>query len=232
MRKKSKPKRMEVNKKAKTVARRAKPKKRPKKAAKLPSPASGLLSQAMKSYIEFERLLDPARPISIGDVARHSGGTVVINNRPAPRPVADDIVFKQSAPVGGVARQTGGTVVINNEPSNPMTMQSLATLVQQTPSLSALVQRSLSELMDDQRKRQMERGVGQRKQLMDLEGNAIKCDDNDQECVICAENKRDILFEPCNHIIVCIECARRLNDDPKCPKCRKTIESAKKVFLE
>lgn len=34
-----------------------------------------------------------------------------------------------------------------------------------------------------------------------------------EECMVCSDNKRDVLFKPCNHIAACSSCAIR------CKKC-------------
>ena len=50
------------------------------------------------------------------------------------------------------------------------------------------------------------------------------------ECVVCFERAKDTLLQPCNHICVCSECARRLNP-PICPVCRTGISGMAKVFF-
>lgn len=39
-------------------------------------------------------------------------------------------------------------------------------------------------------------------------------------CIICYDNKTNIMFEPCNHHVVCSDCSKNVN---KCPICRKDI---------
>lgn len=48
------------------------------------------------------------------------------------------------------------------------------------------------------------------------------------ECIICIENKLQIVFVPCGHICSCVECSKRLN---QCPICRKNIDSCLKIFF-
>ena len=53
--------------------------------------------------------------------------------------------------------------------------------------------------------------------------NDKECDINtykEDVCVVCMENKSDILFCNCGHLIVCGDCYHELEND-KCPKCRK-----------
>ncbi len=40
------------------------------------------------------------------------------------------------------------------------------------------------------------------------------------ECMICSENKRDVIFKPCNHIVSCFLCANRCK---KCLICKEAI---------
>lgn len=48
-------------------------------------------------------------------------------------------------------------------------------------------------------------------------------------CIICLENIKDILFTPCNHLLVCNKCISKLGDN--CPICRKEIEKKIKIYL-
>jgi len=47
-------------------------------------------------------------------------------------------------------------------------------------------------------------------------------------CVICCDNKYNIIINPCNHICVCDNCIGKIN---KCPICRVKITSNTKIFL-
>ena len=47
------------------------------------------------------------------------------------------------------------------------------------------------------------------------------------ECLICSDNKREILFKPCNHVAACESCGRRCK---KCLICKKAIEE--RVLLD
>lgn len=48
-----------------------------------------------------------------------------------------------------------------------------------------------------------------------------------EKCIICFDNRKAILFRPCNHYIACGECAKRIN---KCPVCRHNIRRKVKVY--
>jgi len=59
-----------------------------------------------------------------------------------------------------------------------------------------------------------------------------KCDTdkgNDQNCIVCRDNKKDALFLPCGHVCCCCECGEKL--DSKCPLCRSSILKTMKIFL-
>ena len=52
-------------------------------------------------------------------------------------------------------------------------------------------------------------------------------------CVVCMENKPDILFCNCGHLIVCDECYNKLHSsrrrNNRCPKCRKENDIVRKI---
>ena len=50
--------------------------------------------------------------------------------------------------------------------------------------------------------------------------------DLEDECLICCDSKRDLLFMPCRHLVCCSECGSRMK---KCLVCRELIVSKIKV---
>jgi hypothetical protein len=48
------------------------------------------------------------------------------------------------------------------------------------------------------------------------------------ECVVCCDAAKNILFEPCNHLVACEACAKSIT---KCPICRSLLTAKKKVFM-
>jgi hypothetical protein len=49
-----------------------------------------------------------------------------------------------------------------------------------------------------------------------------------EHCIICFENPRDIILEPCQHVVVCNDCCTQLvekRSSPTCPLCRRYIRS-------
>ena len=52
------------------------------------------------------------------------------------------------------------------------------------------------------------------------------------ECVVCLDAARTLLMHPCGHLSMCETCARALMEKvlPKCPICRKDVDSVVKVW--
>lgn len=48
---------------------------------------------------------------------------------------------------------------------------------------------------------------------------------SNDECCICLDNKCNILFLPCKHIVVCDICASMLQSQRVCPVCQSDIYS-------
>ena len=64
-------------------------------------------------------------------------------------------------------------------------------------------------------------------------GVAEESTSNHLECCVCLAAKRNILFEPCNHVAVCQQCDTHMKVSRKyqCPVCREAILRSQKVFL-
>ncbi|KAL4565565.1 hypothetical protein LXL04_029666 [Taraxacum kok-saghyz] len=54
-------------------------------------------------------------------------------------------------------------------------------------------------------------------------------DDDGHECVMCEENETCVVFLPCAHEIVCVDCSEKLKKD-ECPICGIGIEERIRVF--
>jgi len=51
-------------------------------------------------------------------------------------------------------------------------------------------------------------------------------------CVLCLNERRSYLFNPCNHLCTCEKCAIDLmNKNSECPICRNPIQSFTKVYM-
>ena len=46
------------------------------------------------------------------------------------------------------------------------------------------------------------------------------------ECLVCSDQKRDVLFVPCGHVTVCHACSDRVK---KCLLCREFVDDRRKV---
>ncbi|UJR26643.1 hypothetical protein I4U23_007960 [Adineta vaga] len=46
------------------------------------------------------------------------------------------------------------------------------------------------------------------------------------ECLVCSDNKRDTLFQPCSHIVTCHTCASRVK---KCLLCKENVQTRIKI---
>lgn len=47
----------------------------------------------------------------------------------------------------------------------------------------------------------------------------------EDQCIMCYDNKKNIKFAPCNHNVVCSECYPRLIKPHECPVCKQVITS-------
>ena len=51
-------------------------------------------------------------------------------------------------------------------------------------------------------------------------------DKNLDECMVCSDQKRDILFIPCGHITICSQCSVRVK---KCLLCKEFVDDRRKI---
>jgi hypothetical protein len=51
----------------------------------------------------------------------------------------------------------------------------------------------------------------------------------DRYCVVCLDNEKNTMCEPCNHVCLCENCATQVGD--ACPLCRANSVSKKKVYF-
>ncbi len=68
--------------------------------------------------------------------------------------------------------------------------------------------------------------------LSRLEGEDKKAAENQESCIICFQNERIVVYNPCGHLKFCIKCTKQLISDkakPKCPECRGVVESVTRV---
>lgn len=49
-------------------------------------------------------------------------------------------------------------------------------------------------------------------------------DNEEEQCIMCYENKKNVRFHPCNHVISCYRCVRQMNKC-ECPVCKSAIHT-------
>ena len=49
-------------------------------------------------------------------------------------------------------------------------------------------------------------------------------DNEEHQCIMCYENKKNVRFYPCNHVISCYRCVQQMNKC-ECPVCKSTIHT-------
>jgi hypothetical protein len=54
---------------------------------------------------------------------------------------------------------------------------------------------------------------------------AVKTNVDEDQCILCYENAKNLTFSPCAHNIACSECYRKLMKPRECPVCKQVIES-------
>jgi hypothetical protein len=55
-----------------------------------------------------------------------------------------------------------------------------------------------------------------------------KTDIEEEQCIMCYSNKRNLIFRPCNHNISCSECYLKFDKKLECPMCKGNIVSLDK----
>jgi hypothetical protein len=56
--------------------------------------------------------------------------------------------------------------------------------------------------------------------------NLLESGSSSMECLVCSDNKRDTMFQPCSHIVTCHSCANRVK---KCLLCKENVQTRIKV---
>jgi len=51
-----------------------------------------------------------------------------------------------------------------------------------------------------------------------------------QNCLICFEHTRELAFDPCGHLVCCVQCAKNIRNQ-RCPICRKNIKRSLRVHI-
>lgn len=58
----------------------------------------------------------------------------------------------------------------------------------------------------------------------------LKLKDDIGTCILCFENKKNVLFKPCNHIVICDVCSGN-TDFKECIVCRTTLTAYEYAYL-
>ena len=53
----------------------------------------------------------------------------------------------------------------------------------------------------------------------------VKTNNEEEQCIMCYSNKKNLTFHPCNHNITCSECYLKFTKKLECPICKGTILS-------
>jgi Zinc finger, C3HC4 type (RING finger) len=83
----------------------------------------------------------------------------------------------------------------------------------------------------------MDSGIIVTPSVAQVNGNTVICDgilpplvetmDEEEQCILCYKYKKNIVYEPCNHVISCYECFEKLVRK-ECPVCKTVITKIKK----
>jgi hypothetical protein len=49
----------------------------------------------------------------------------------------------------------------------------------------------------------------------------------EQECLLCCDRKANVITQPCNHMVICDQCHRKLGHNSKCLRCNQTVQFIK-----
>jgi hypothetical protein len=70
---------------------------------------------------------------------------------------------------------------------------------------------------------------GQWVDVLDIMNGSSEEKKDRMECVICMDNRKNIIIKPCNHLCCCEECSKNIGD--KCPICRTNVKKIEKVYI-
>lgn len=62
-----------------------------------------------------------------------------------------------------------------------------------------------------------------------VEDNAYSMTGDVSLCICCMERPKNIVFQPCNHLLCCEECSARIKS--KCPTCNGKIRKILKIYV-
>ena len=65
-----------------------------------------------------------------------------------------------------------------------------------------------------------------RRELKDAKEKALASEEEDA-CIVCLDEKKCIVYEPCNHLCLCKSCSLRIK---QCPACQVPTKTKRRVF--
>jgi hypothetical protein len=65
--------------------------------------------------------------------------------------------------------------------------------------------------------------IGNKPPMIDL------TDNEEEQCIMCYENKKNVRFMPCNHVVSCYRCVQQMNKC-ECPVCKSAIHTIQYVI--
>jgi hypothetical protein len=128
----------------------------------------------------------------------------------------------------------------NNIPSPPKPRKNITefyTLCQSIHNRFTYFEEQLNEMKNDvksiQRNNNAVKKIDDYKKKLRQYSQLIKEGDNVNEnvtCILCYDQLRNVLFRPCNHILICDKCSGS-TDIQNCIACRGKIESFEYAYL-
>jgi len=64
--------------------------------------------------------------------------------------------------------------------------------------------------------------------IMPSELEIVKTSIEEEQCIMCYDNKKNLLFLPCNHHIACSNCYVQFQKKDECPVCKQKITNLEK----
>jgi E3 ubiquitin-protein ligase MUL1 len=52
-----------------------------------------------------------------------------------------------------------------------------------------------------------------------------------RECVICLQNRREVIMLDCGHICTCFDCSQAIPEPKKCPVCRELVARIRNIYM-
>ena len=110
-----------------------------------------------------------------------------------------------------------------NELSNSI-KQELEKILEQNQKLSVQ-----NEKLLEQNEKLRFSNMEYKKEMIDLHSKSLEHEES-TNCILCCEHKRNVLFRPCNHLLICDNCSGKTNFT-ECIVCKLPITSYEYAYL-